>query len=320
MVIAIIEESVIWANIWILSSIILLFLVFFVDAFSKNYKWKYYFLGKTFKIQKDEFFKNHPPKTKKDKKQKIKDMKLNYRRFGNIEFVVEAYKITPIKLYFEDFISFNYGNALDKQKIEFLLYALYSKVITGGGFYRFFETITDEPFSFDEYISLVKKSKLSKQLKEIMTNSQSKLIFEYSKNFDNLTDAEHDIMENYDLNESYLLYDYQDEIFDMVQKIAIDKFFKYHETSMLPHNIVEAYISKDKLKRISICYLEDLKVFNIVREDFQIYSCKNIDMSCDGGWIAHQGISYFETKNLALNDISEEIKDYRKIKISDLIK
>ena len=49
----------------------------------------------------------------------------------------EEYKVTPIKLYFEDFITFNYGNALDKQKIEFVIYALYSKVLSGGGFYRF---------------------------------------------------------------------------------------------------------------------------------------------------------------------------------------
>jgi hypothetical protein len=242
-------------------------------------------------------------------------MKLNYRRFGKIEYVYEEYKVTPIKLYFEDFITFNYGNALDKQKIEFVIYALYSKVLSGGGFYRFFEIIAEEPFSFDEYVSIVRKTELSNNLKEFITNSKSKLIFEYSKNFDKLSDKEHEIMESYELNESDLLYDYQDEIFDIVQKIAIDKFFEYYKNQGLSNNVVEAYISKDNLNRITICYLENLNVYNIIRENFIIYNEEYINLHSEGGWVEHKGISYFDTKELALNKIRQELKNYNKIKI-----
>lgn len=314
-VIWIVEESEYWALIWLISSVVILVLAFFVDAYSKDYKIKYYFLGKNFKKQRDQYLKNHNLLSKKEKRQVIKDMKLNYRRFGNIEYVYEEYKITPITLYYEDFVTFNYGNSLEKQKIEFIIYALYSKILTGGGFYRYFETIAEEPFSFDEYVSIVDKTNLSNNLKDFITNSKSKLIFEYSKNFDKLSDREHNIMENYELNESDLLYDYQDEIFDIVKKIAIDKFFEYYKNQGLSNNAVEAYISKDNFNRITICYLKNLNVYNVVRENFIIYNEEYINLHSEGGWAEHKGISYFETKELAFNEIRKELKNYNKIKI-----
>ena len=47
-VIWIVEESEYWALIWLISSVVILVLAFFVDAYSKDYKIKYYFLGKNF--------------------------------------------------------------------------------------------------------------------------------------------------------------------------------------------------------------------------------------------------------------------------------
>lgn len=308
MVVAIVEEDVIWANIWVLSSILLFFAIFFVDAYSKDYKFKYIFLGKNFKKQRDEFFKKNKDLSKKEKRQILKNMKHNYRRFGSIEFAVYGYVVTPIKLYFEDYISFSYGNALDEQKVEYIIYNLYSKNLTGGGFYRFFEQMAEEPFSFEEYKRIVKKAGFSKKLNAEITNATSKKVFEYFKRYNELLDEEHKFLEKYELDESNKLFEYQTEIFDLVENIAMKKFFDYHKTRQISIGAVKSFISKDNLKRITICFLEDLKVYNIVREEFTFFDIDMPQIQSDGGWVAHEGNSYYETEEQALNDIKNELE------------
>ena len=89
----------------------------------------------------------------------------------------------------------------------------------------------------------------------------------------------------------------------------------YHKTKFIPKNAKKSYISKDNLQRISICYLENLNVFNIVRERFVFFDDSVSILQSEGGWVGQNGISYFETEELALNDIKNEIKDYIEIKL-----
>lgn len=309
----VVDESETWFIVWLISSAVVLVAAFFVEANSKDYKLKYYFLGKKFQKQKDEYFKTHNPSSKKEKRQLIKDMKLNYRRFGNIEYVVKDYVITPIRLYFDDYVTFNYGNALDEQKTEFIIYSLYAKCLEGGGLYRFFEQMVEEPFSYEEYKTLVKKSTLSHELKTLTTNAMCKKVFECFEKYDDIREKGHKFLENFELNESNQLFDYQDEIFGVVEKIAMNKYFEYQKTRFIPKNAKKSYISKDNLQRLSICYLEDLNVFNIIREKFTFFDTGAPILHSDGGWSEQEGKSYYETEELALNDIKNEINDYIEI-------
>lgn len=308
LVMFILEESVVWANIWVFSSIIVLISVFYIDASTKNYKLKYYFLGKEFKKQRDNYFAKHIISSKKDKKDMLKSMKHNYRVFGNVEYVYNSYSVTPIGLYGEDFYSFNYGNALQKQKIEYVVYALYSKCLEGGGLYRFFELVAEEPFTFEEYARVVKDSELPTDLKRLLCSKDCKKVFEYTKNFDNLTDKEHEFMENFELNESDKVYDYQNEIFDLVEKIAMANFVDYHKDRHVPDNATKIYYSKDQLKRVSICFSEELNSYTVVRQE--LVFLEEDFMHSEAGWSEQRGVSYFETEELALNEIKNEIKEY----------
>ena len=97
--IMIIEESEAWAIVWLISSVLVLFGAFLIEGYSNGYKWKYYFLGKNFKKQRDEFFKNHEKVSKKEKRKILKDMKNTYRRFGFVDYAVDDYVVTPIKFH-----------------------------------------------------------------------------------------------------------------------------------------------------------------------------------------------------------------------------
>lgn len=312
--IMIIEESEAWAIVWLISSVLVLFGAFLIEGYSNGYKWKYYFLGKNFKKQRDEFFKNHEKVSKKEKRKILKDMKNTYRRFGFVDYAVDDYVVTPIKLYYEDFVAFNYGNALTKQKVEYITYGLYSRCLTGGGLYRFLEDVAEEPFSYEEYVLVVKSTDFSKKLKELLLNKDCKKAFECLKKENELSEKEHEFLEGFELNGSNGVYEFETEIFDKVKSIAMNKFFDYHRFRFLPNNAKRVFMSKDNMKRISICFIQNLNSFNIVRDEFVFFDTGAPEHQSEGGWCEHAGMSYYETEQLAINDIKNEIKDYIELK------
>lgn len=308
LVLMIVEESEIWAIIWILSTIITLIDIFVNETKMKGYKFKYLFLGKSFKKQKDDFFKKHSGFSGEEKRQLLKNMKICYRRFGDVSFAVYSYKVTPNSIYYEDYKSFNYGNALDKQKIEFIVYGLYSNCLKGGGLYRFFESITNEPFTFEEYKRLVDESQLLEAIKKLITNEKANKVFGYLKKYDRLNEKEHNFLENYELNESNKIFEYESGIFKVVERIAILKFFDYHKKRNISQDAVKVYISKDNYKRVSVCFNQKTKLYYIIRDTFVFYDENSIVYS-EGNWVDRRDNSFYDTEENALKEIKEELKD-----------
>lgn len=315
-VMTIIDYNDVLAIVCVISYVMSMAGIFLLEKHTNRYKWKYLILGKKFKKQVNEFFVSHEELSKKDKKRMLKGMKDTYRKTGSIRFAVFYYQTTPYKLLTEDYDAFSYGNALDEQKIEYMLYSLRMNTDIGGGLYRFFEDITREPFSYDEYKKLITNSKLfSKELKELLLKKDYKKIFEYFKRYDTLNDDEHNELEIFELNDSNLIAEFDVELFSTVEKIAVERYLDLKKSEGLIENVESAYISKDKTKRISIYKNQDTNVYKTKREEFVFYDIDSSRMHSEGGWLETQTpSSVYDSVETALKDIEVEIKDYEKLK------
>ena len=286
-----------------------------IECFSKDYQLKYYFLGKNFRAQKNAYFLTHTSLTKQEKRDIIKNMKNEYRRHGNVSVTVFCITDTPNKLWTDENYAFSYPNARDEEKINYIIGQLYLYCETGGGFYRFFDTLASEPFDFNEFSTLVKNYPLfSKELKSALTTKKHKEVLNAFKG-EVMTEKESALLEEFDENESHLLFDHQTELFNLVEKLSIEFYLNLKQKENLPDNTVMAFISKDKTKRIAI-YL-DLKTntYKINRSTFSFYDLDCSPMLSEGSWSFGENSSHFADISLALNDIQKEIEDFDKLEI-----
>lgn len=314
MVISFVEESVNWAIVWIVSSVLVLLGAFWIDFYTKRYKFKYLFLGKKFKAQVRKIFEVKTGLSKKEKRNLLKQMKDTYRRTGSIHFAVYDLMETPNKIWSEDNRAFNYGNALDKQKIEYIIYCLNLNAEIGGGFYRFFESLAEEPMTYDEYAGLVKNSDLfSKALKEVLLSKEHKNVFKCFKKENDLTKDEEDALQKFDENGSNILFDFADEIFKLVEKLSVQNYLDLKKKQGLPENVVRLFMSKDGMKRAYIYFDEQTKTYKANIENFVFYDTDVSPMNSEGNWIGTDGSSYFETQELAFNEIKNAILDLEEL-------
>ena len=313
-VLVIIEYSTAMGIVCVASYFAVFIGVFLIEKRTKGYMWKYLFLGKKFKAQKDEFFDMHKNFSKKEKKQILKSMKDAYRKTGSIRFAVYYHQITPYKLWSEDYHAFNYGNALDKQKVEYMLFSLQMNTDIGGGLYRFFEDVTNEPFTYKEYKKLINDSKLfSKELKELLLKKEYEKIFEYFKRYDTLSDEEHNELEIFELNESNMIAEFDVELYKIVEDLAVKCYIEFKQKDALPPYVEKFYLSKDKTNRIVIFKDIQTNTYKVNKENFVFYDMESSPMHSEGGWCpvvvgVNSGSSFYETVELAIKDNEKEIK------------
>lgn len=289
------------------------FFVFWIHIYTNGYKLKYLFLGKRFKqqLKTHQLTLNKLPKH--ERKKAIKSMKDEYRKFGTTSITVYNLNETPYKVFTEDNLAFNYGNALDKQKIEFIAFCLQSNSQTGG-LYRFFEEIDYEPFTYDELKSLIKSSDcFSKELKLYLLNPKFKTIFSYFKKATTLTDKEHERLEKFELGESNFLYDYSDELTDIVEKMAVENYLFYKQRDSLPDTTTRLYVSKDLTERIYIFFDPQSRYYKIGSSTFKFLDPDNRKMYSICDWINNTESSIFQDEILALNEIKSKIKDFTEV-------
>lgn len=315
-----IEYSTFWAVISVVSYFSVFVGVFLIEKHTNNYKWKFLFLGKNFKEQATKFFAMHPELTKKEKKSMLKTMKRTYRQTGSIRFAVYHYQTTPYKLWAEDYSAFNYGNALENQKAEYMLFSLQMNTDMGGGLYRFFENITNEPFTYKEYKKLIKGSKLfSKEIKELLLKPEYEKIFEYFKKYYTLSDEEHKELENFELNDSNLVAEFDVELYNAVEELSVKNYLEYKERESLPPYAEKLYMSKDKTKRIVIFKDTQTNTYKINEESFVFYDLESSAMHSEGGWLPAPGVasgsSFYESVELAIQDNRKEIEKLEEISL-----
>lgn len=293
------------------------FVVFLIliECFSKDYRLKYYFLGRGFRKQKNAYFSTHQNHSKKEKRDIVKNMKHEYRRHGNISITLYCITETPNKIWHDENHAFNYFNALDEQKINYIVGYLYLNCEDGGGYYRFFEELASEPFSYAEFELLIKNSSLfSKKLKSSILKKKHKAVYEAFKS-ESLSEKESALLDDFDSNESYALFDHQTELFDLVEKLSLKLYFNLKQKENLPDNTVNAFISKDKTKRVCIYLDTKTNAYKINRSTFFFYDTDLSPMNSEGAWAFGDNSSYFETAELALNEIKTEIADFDEIKL-----
>lgn len=290
--------------------------VFISNVYSNNYKWKFLLLGKNFKKQKKDFFKLHNTFSKSEKRKLIKSMKHNYRISGKIEYSVSRYIQTPSKNFFEDNHAFNYGNALEKQKIEYLIYAMYMSCDFIDEIFNFFEFIKHEPFTYEEYENLIKNCNLlSNNLKNDLLTDKNKEIFEYFKKENLSEDDINNFYKNHEDTENPLKK-YSDEIDKLVEKIAIENYLSINQKTSIPNNTTHIFLSTDGYKRICIYFDKLSSAYKISKDEFVFFTNDNKPIKdCEGQWISNTLSSYFETPILAISDIKNEIENYNEIKM-----
>ena len=289
--------------------------IFGIEMYTNKYKFKYLILGKKYKEKVQKFMVELNKFNKKERKAYIKSMKAEYRRTGNVYFSVYYLFETPNKVWSDDNRSFVYYNALDWQKAEYLIYLLNFYCETGGGFNRFFESVAEEPFTFDEIEKIVKSSDLfSKELKKLVLRPKHKKVFECFQNEDNLTDEDWNFLEDFENNESNDLFDFHEEIYGTIEKLSINCYLELKKTYALPENVKKVFISKDKTKRICVYLDKNLNAYKVLKEEFVFYETEYSLMNSMGGWVSHEESSLFETEKQALNDIKSQIKDYEELK------
>lgn len=276
-----------------------------------HYQWKYLLLGKDFKQKLKDYLKDK--KLSDDERKKlIKQLKSNYRKSGRLNIAMISEVITPNKLWYEDYYAFSYGNALEEQKLEFLVGLLHEKCESGGGFYRFFETLAEqEPFEYDELYRLIKNNNIfSKELTQLLLTSKFKKVFELQKNYKNCTEEDHKFLQDFELGDSNLIYDYQFELFDLVEKFAIKNYLELKRYYDLPENTCRLFYSKDGRQRAGVFFDVEHNVYKNFTEDFLFYSTEQSLLYSDGGWIGQYYNSIFESQELALNELKLQITDF----------
>ena len=286
-----------------------------IECFSKDYKLKYYFLGKNFKKQTKAYFETHPQHTKKEKRDIIKSMKHEYRRHGNVTITLFCITSTANKLWTEDNYAFSYGYARDKEKINYIIGNLYLQCETGGGFYRFFESIASEPFDFEEFSSLIKNSPLfSKELKKLLVCDTHKKVFN-AFNGEVIKYKESALLEKFEKTDSILLFDFQTELFNLVEKLSVENYLYLKQKENLPDGTIKTFISKDKTKRVCIYFDKPTNTYKINRSTFKFYDPDISPMHSEGSWSFGENSSYFASLELALNEIKTEVKDFDELNL-----
>lgn len=319
-VMTIIEYSDFMAVLSVVSYFAVFVGIFLIEKRTNRYKWKYIFLGKKFKKQVDDFFKNHKEFSKKEKRAFLKTMKKTYRQTGGIRFATYHYQMTPYKLWSADYVGFDYGNALEEQKVEYMLYLLQINIDDGGELYRFFEELTNEPFTYEEYKKLIDGSKLfSKELKELLLKPEYEKIFEYFKRYNSLSDEEHKELEMFELNDSNLIAEFDVELFKTVENLSVKMFLGQKQKDGLPPHTKRLFMSKDNAQRIAIFKDEQTGTYKVSDETFIFYDDESSIMHSEGCWSPSPnsvaGTSFYETIELAINEHKKQIEKLEEIKI-----
>lgn len=290
--------------------------LFWIHLLSNDYKIKYFFLGEKFNHKIEEYFKNTNNMPDYAKNALLKSMKRQYRITGEIVSVYIDKKETPFDLWCEINCEFNYPNALDKQKLHYLVYCMFLNCEDGGGLYRFFEDLASEPFTYEEFCKLISKTKLvSKELKSLLLTKQYETIFNLMK-VEEMNEQEMKIMQDFDENHSDLLFDFSNELHDIVEKLSVETYLEENRFKHLPETAEKVFISKDNTKRICVFYDEGLNVYRVEISTFNFYD-ENISlMNCEGSWMVQDNKSYYASVELACADIKDELVGLKELKIN----
>ena len=281
----------------------------------KGYKWENIILGKDFKNQVFNYFYEHTNYTEEEKKQIIKKMKKTYRRTGYIiDFFNDEYLQTPYRIWHENNLAFNYGNSFDKQKISYLLFSLHLNMSEDSPLFEFLQYISFEPFSYDEFSNLIKNCIfLSDDMKKAIINDKSKEIFEFFKSSVKSDDYLNKLNFYRDeLSES--LISYSDKIIENCELVCLMEFFEETVKNNLPDSTTQLFISNDNTKRICIYPDKTTMTYKIQRGEFVFFDTEQPLIYSEGQWICiNENSSYFQSEELAINFIKNELEDYRPV-------
>lgn len=289
----------------------MVFIVYFLWTFLLigNYKLRYFFLGKDYKKQRDEvkFLQKLNKEYYPNLTEKL--MKRNYWVNGCVLYFKQ--EITPFSLFIEKNIYFDYTNSAREEKQEHLIYLLYSNIKSGGALNMFLEEVETDGCSYDEYKSLVSDCKyFSAELKNLLLKDELKEVFECNKNFYNLTKEEYDLLEKFELGTSKLIYNYEQEVDDIIKKLAIKNYKESYRLYGLPSGYEKLFFNTDNTQRVCIWKDDSIKAYRILWQEFQFFY-EDVDIiNSIGEWMPIKVFGIYQNASLALKDIQPLLEDF----------
>lgn len=305
----------IWLYELIFVFFLLIYLVWLLWGFG-NYKAKYFFLGEQYKSQLNRlrYLQKYIPSY--HSYLTPQKAKRSYRLYGDIlKPLWSIYEITPLSTLSS--IAYGADQNNDKEWKNFLLFCLYENIVYGGGIDRYFEYLTtyyDIPFSKlkSDFNSM---PEFPDKLKRLLTGTRAKKTYDYNKRFDKLSEEEFADMCKLEINFSPLVNNFEDELFSVVERLAMEKYKQIYRLYRLDENTKKVFINSDNDIRYSIWFDKNQNSYRITAEKFSPLNPDITPIHNSFSWQSIEDYGLYATEELAENEIADKISGFEVIEI-----
>lgn len=304
-----VEVSLVFAcTLQIFSVILYIFLLYLKF---KNYKLKYFFLGKRFKEELQKYEKYNNYKNIKNKKHFIKWAKSIYREKGTIFFYEEKTPFSEMWDLYDSYLSsINDCN-------DIMILCVLNDYLGSGSLYQAFETLV-KFCPFDKYKELINFSKIFPQsikrnLTKLVYEKAYKIIYlQENRNDYKPNDKDEKILSAFESTSKSELNTLTEDISCIFNKVAIENYINKYMLSSLPENCKKLYFSKDKRKRI-IIFFDSTK--NLYKAQEEIFTFENDldenEIHSRGFWqLGNISLGLYASLDLVLNDLQNTLQQY----------
>lgn len=288
--------------------------VWILFIFLLDYKFKYLFLGKAYTQQTKHL--KHLRKFEKYYCAYLTPRKArhNYRIYGDILMPLSTLnRQTPFDL----ILSICYGADItdDKQWKNSLVVQLFLCVSDGRGLYGYFECLAcyyDIPFK-ELKRDILSIENLPQELKKLLTGTRAKKVFEYNLRYVDLSDKEHEELENLEKTYSPLANKFENDLKNAVGEIAFEQYKKIYKSYTTFPNVIKIFINKTNDLRYIIWFDKKTKAYKIQCEVFlPLYEDIHI-LNNTYSWISQKPFGLYGSLELAENEIKESILNFEEI-------
>lgn len=297
----------------IISSILLL-AIYLVWAFGtlQNYKIEYFFLGKEYKNQWKLI--NHLRTFNPNYYSYLttKNAKRTFRKTGNILNTIKVNTpFSPLMLLSNDIPSMEDCKNHNTIWKNFLITNLNFYIIESDGLWGFFDNLSNEyDIDFDSLCDDFKSiSAFPKGLVSILTSADSRMLFEYPKIFNILSKEEiHELDKTIELHTNRA-DKFKPELYKLLQDLAYSHYKDIYCIYELPENTSAVYLNKEKDERYIIYFDKRKKIYKILFQKFEIIMDYQDKLFNIHSWIKKESFGLYETKELAIKEITKKIED-----------
>lgn len=283
-------------------AIFIIFLIWGV-LIAKDYKIEYLFLGKEFNKQWDficHLRTIHSNYYAGIDKKKAKDL---YRKRGSLYSTIASEPYFTPQMLISNVLPIN-EDIVEHNPFwkDFLIFCLYFMTFNGGGVYHFFSFIVD--FYDIEFDDLVKDiysiPQFSPKLKNLLSNTDCRMFFEYTKHYRLLSKEQIDELGKLEWEYVSKMDEFKEELYNATCDIALKSYKSVYAWYGLPKNTKTLHLNLRDGKRYCIILNEKKK-----RKKFS-KSNKNKDSTTNANENKEYEICYQEF--VQINNATEPLK------------